>query len=149
MTVPPEHAHYDPLTHVAQPDHPDREAEARAALGRAIRDIGHSVSGHHVPVELLDEAAATLQTLIARLDAGTPRNRAELAQQHGRQTALGVLIDLKLSQRDLGGYVGLSRENTSRQLKDLREAGLVLVEDSVSVIPNLEALRDRADASED
>lgn len=84
MTVPPEHAHYDPLTHVAQPDQPDREAEARAALGRAIRDIGHSVSGHHVPVELLDEAAATLQTLIARLDAGTPRNRAELAQQHGR-----------------------------------------------------------------
>ena len=84
MTVPPEHAHYDPLTHVAQPDHPDREAEARAVLGRAIRDIGHSVSGHHVPVELLDEAALTLNSLVERFEAGTHRHRAELEQQSGR-----------------------------------------------------------------
>ena len=48
-------AHFDPLVHVAQDDHPDQIAQARAEAGRAIRDIGHALVGHHVPVELLGQ----------------------------------------------------------------------------------------------
>ena len=42
MSDAADHAHIDPLMHVAQPDHPDQVANARAEAGRAIRDIGHS-----------------------------------------------------------------------------------------------------------
>ena len=69
-----------------------------------------------------------------------------LADQHGRKTPSGVMIDLKLSQRDLGSYLGLSRENVSRQLKDLREAGLIKIEDQTLIIPDLDALRERAES---
>jgi CRP/FNR family cyclic AMP-dependent transcriptional regulator len=46
-----------------------------------------------------------------------------LAEQHGRKTRDGIVIDLKLPQRDLGAYLGLSRENANRQLSTFREAG--------------------------
>lgn len=83
-----------------------------------------------------------------QMQGRTASGLLRLANQHGRQTAMGVRIDLKLSQRDLGNYVGLSRENTSRQLKDLREAGLVIVEDHALIIPDLQALRERAESGE-
>ncbi|MEQ1615433.1 MAG: Crp/Fnr family transcriptional regulator [Hyphomicrobiaceae bacterium] len=83
-----------------------------------------------------------------QMQGRTASGLLRLANQHGRKTAAGIRIELKLSQRDLGNYVGLSRENTSRQLKDLREAGLVIVDDQALIIPNLEALRDRAESGE-
>ena len=83
-----------------------------------------------------------------QMQGRTASGLLRLANQHGRQTAMGVRIDLKLSQRDLGNYVGLSRENTSRQLKDLREAGLVIIEDHALIIPDLQALRERAESGE-
>ena len=79
-----EDAHFDPLTHVAQPDHPDAEADARARLGRAIRDLGHAVAGHSVPVALLHETAATLEGLTSRFDAAPARIRSEPLAQHAR-----------------------------------------------------------------
>lgn len=69
------HDHLDPLTHVAQPDSPDPTAEARAAAGRAIRDIGHDLVGHEVPTELVDRVARTLQALSAELAAHPTRSR--------------------------------------------------------------------------
>jgi CRP-like cAMP-binding protein len=100
---------------------------------------------------LCDKLRATSQIVedaSLQMPGRTAAGLLRLAAQHGRKTARGVSIDLKLSQRDLGSYVGLSRENTSRQLKDLREAGLVLVEDNIIIIPDLEALRERAEAGE-
>lgn len=71
-------AHLDPLVHVAKDDHPDRIAEARAEAGRAIRDIGHALVGHHAPVELLEEVTRTLDDLTRRLDDGATRWRGEV-----------------------------------------------------------------------
>jgi acyl-coenzyme A thioesterase PaaI-like protein len=48
---------------------------ARVRAGRAIRNIGHAVVGHHASDELLDEVAATLESLTARLDLGEVRHR--------------------------------------------------------------------------
>jgi acyl-coenzyme A thioesterase PaaI-like protein len=70
-------AHFDPLVHVAQPDVPDPIAEARAAAGRAIRDIGHAIVGHHASIELIDEVASALDGLATRLTAGAARARGE------------------------------------------------------------------------
>lgn len=74
-------AHLDPLVHVAQADHPDTLAEARARAGRAIRDVGHALVGHHAPLPLLDELAATLEQLTAELDRGEPRGRAQVSTE--------------------------------------------------------------------
>jgi CRP/FNR family cyclic AMP-dependent transcriptional regulator len=57
-----------------------------------------------------------------------------LLRQHGRRTKDGVFIDLDLSQRDLGNYAGLSRENTSRLLAALsRSDVLTLVEGGILI----------------
>ena len=71
-------AHLDPLVHVAQDDHPDLVAEARARAGRAIRDIGHALVGHHATVGLLDEVTAELDQLTRRLEDGARRTRGEV-----------------------------------------------------------------------
>ena len=71
-------AHFDPLVHVAQDDHPDQIAQARAEAGRAIRDIGHALVGHHVPVELLGDVTRTLDDLTTQLDDGPSRSRSEV-----------------------------------------------------------------------
>jgi len=53
------------------------------------------------------------------------RGLLRLARQHGKKTKAGIEIDLGVNQRDLGNYLALSRENTSRQLGALSEAGIV------------------------
>jgi acyl-coenzyme A thioesterase PaaI-like protein len=48
------HDQFDPLVHSAQPDHPDRLADARAAAARAVRDIGHALVGHEAKLSLVE-----------------------------------------------------------------------------------------------
>ena len=75
--------------------------------------------------------------MAARVAAGLLR----LADQHGRVVKGGTLIDLKLSQRDLGSYLGLSRENVSRQLGLFRDIGLLQIEGPQILILDPVALR--------
>jgi CRP-like cAMP-binding protein len=79
--------------------------------------------------------------MAARAAAGLLR----LAEQHGRVVKSGTLIDLKLSQRDLGNYLGLSRENVSRQLGLFRDVGHLRIEGSEIVILDTEGLRRYSD----
>lgn len=79
--------------------------------------------------------------MAARAAAGLLR----LADQHGRVVKGGTLIDLTLSQRDLGSYLGLSRENVSRQLGLFRDIGLLRIEGSEIVILDRDALRAYSD----
>jgi acyl-coenzyme A thioesterase PaaI-like protein len=53
----------------------DEERAARRRAGRAVRDIGHALVGHEAPAELVEEVAATLDTLTGRLAAGPTRGR--------------------------------------------------------------------------
>jgi CRP-like cAMP-binding protein len=70
----------------------------------------------------------------------------QLAAQHGRETADGnVVIDLKITQRDLGNYLGLTRETVSRMLGDFRESGLVELQGSSIVIVDADGLQDIAE----
>ena len=71
-------AHLDPLVHVAQQDHPDEVAEARAQAGRAVRDVGHALVGHHASIELLDELTRALDDLTRQLSEGPARSRSEV-----------------------------------------------------------------------
>jgi len=62
-----------------QPQPPSSEdadvLAARARAGRALRDLGHALVGHHAPAGTVDEVAATLGSLAARLSAGERRGR--------------------------------------------------------------------------
>jgi acyl-coenzyme A thioesterase PaaI-like protein len=68
-------SHVDPLVHVDQPDLPDREADARAWAGKAVRDIGHALVGHHASIALIDRVSITLDELVGELSAGPVRAR--------------------------------------------------------------------------
>lgn len=75
--------------------------------------------------EKLRAASAMVEAGALEMSARTATGLLRLAHQHGRVTPKGLLIDLKLSQRDLGSYLGLSRENVSRELGKLGRSGLI------------------------
>jgi acyl-coenzyme A thioesterase PaaI-like protein len=52
--------------------------EARADAGRAIRDIGHALVGHHATIDLLEDVTRRLDALTGRLDDGARRSRSEV-----------------------------------------------------------------------
>lgn len=64
-----------------------------------------------------------------------------LAEHHSRMEGHAVHIDLKLSQRELGGLVGLARENVNRQLRAWHHEGLIRMDHGHIVIDDMEALR--------
>ena len=73
---------------------------------------------------------------------------AALAAEHGRRTGEGLLIDLKLSQSEFGAFVGVSRENFTRQLGAWRDNGIVSLGGKWILIHELRDLEDpRGDPS--
>lgn len=57
-----------------------------------------------------------------------------LAEAHGRKRGSDLRLEFRLRQADLGGYVGLSREITNRQLMAWRESGLIAIDRGCIVI---------------
>ena len=94
-------------------------------------------------------ASALIEDGLNEMPGRTARGLLRLADQHGRQTRDGLVIMLRLSQRDLGGYMGLSRENTSRQLAKLRQRGLIQIEGATIVILDRAGLEAAAEAGQD
>jgi CRP-like cAMP-binding protein len=62
------------------------------------------------------------------------RGLLRIARTSGRRGKDGILIPMRLSQRDLGAYLGMSRENTSRQMTTLAADGLISVVDGRIII---------------
>lgn len=97
-----------------------------------------------------------LQTVIGRLrDADRKRvefgahdalgrvaqRLVELADRYGRAAGNGIRIDLPLTQEELAGFTGSSREAVSRALRMLRTAGLVETNRMRITVTDLDALR--------
>jgi CRP-like cAMP-binding protein len=83
--------------------------------------------------ELVEDS---LRDMRGRFAAGILR----LANRHGRRTSHGIEIDLAINQRDLGNYLGLSRENTNRQINSLVNAGVIRINGGVLTIVDGSAL---------
>ena len=75
MTTPAEPSPADPVSDTAPDTAPDDEARARA--GRALRDLGHTLIGNNAPPEVIDAVADQLEALVATLDTGQVRSRAQ------------------------------------------------------------------------
>jgi CRP/FNR family transcriptional regulator, cyclic AMP receptor protein len=85
----------------------------------AIRLIGVLCQKLRRTTEMLEE-----KTLLGTAPR-VARAFLRLAAEHGKRTGEGLLIELKLSQAELGALVGLSRENVNRLLGAWREDGIV------------------------
>jgi CRP/FNR family transcriptional regulator, cyclic AMP receptor protein len=53
------------------------------------------------------------------------RRLVELAERYGEESAAGVVITLPISQEELAGWAGASREAITKALRDLRAVGLI------------------------
>ncbi len=73
--------------------------------------------------------------------ARVARALVRLLRRAGHATAGGWRLDFKLTQRDLGAYVGLARENVNRQLKLWEAEGLVAIERGEIVVRDRAALQ--------
>ncbi|MCD6486004.1 MAG: Crp/Fnr family transcriptional regulator [Syntrophobacterales bacterium] len=74
------------------------------------------------------------------------RRLVELSGKYGYQKKEGdpVQIDLRLTQKDLASIVGATRESINKELKVLRERGLVGTKGNTLLILNPERLKRRA-----
>ncbi|MEO3863403.1 Crp/Fnr family transcriptional regulator [Acrocarpospora macrocephala] len=68
----------------------------------------------------------------------------ELAERYGEATNEGVRVMLPLSQDELAGWTGASREAVSKALRSLRDRGLIETGRRRVIIYDLEGLRKRA-----
>lgn len=97
----------------------------------------------------LRNTSALIEDGLNEMPGRTARGLLRLADQHGRKTKDGIVINLQVSQRDLGGYMGLSREKTSRQLAALRQLGLISTDAARIVIRDRAGLEDAAAVGRD
>jgi CRP-like cAMP-binding protein len=72
------------------------------------------------------------------------RRLVELADRFGEKTPGGVAINLPLSQSELAGWVGASRESVAKALQTLRSLGWVETGRRQTLVKDLEALRRRS-----
>ncbi|WP_432982024.1 Crp/Fnr family transcriptional regulator [Dactylosporangium sp. CA-233914] len=68
----------------------------------------------------------------------------ELAERFGEPTPQGLRISLPLSQDELAGWTGASREAVTKSLRTLREEGCIQTGRLHVIVHDLDALRDRA-----
>jgi CRP-like cAMP-binding protein len=117
------------------------------------RDLMPVLTAHpEVMLEIMQVLCHRLRALSAIVEDGTLAMRGRvakgllrLAHQHGRTSREGIRLQLPLSQSDLGKYLGLSRENVSRQLRRLKEDKVISMEGSCVIILDVTALATIAD----
>jgi len=99
--------------------------------------------------EKLRATTSIIEDNMREMQARAAKGLLRLAQQHGVRTKDGIRIDLKISQTDLGNYLGLSRANVSRQLSHLKDGGLIRMEMAKIVIINEPALVEVSEQASD
>jgi CRP/FNR family cyclic AMP-dependent transcriptional regulator len=67
-----------------------------------------------------------------------------LASTAGERTPAGLRIATRLSQRELGSMVGMSRESINKQLRHWQNDGIVGVDDGFIVLKDEDAMKDLA-----
>ncbi len=81
-------------------------------------------------------ALDTLGRVAARL--------VELAERFGSPTVDGIVVDVQITQEDLAGWTGSSREAVIKALRKLRELGLITTGRRSITVLDLAELRRRA-----
>jgi len=69
------------------------------------------------------------------------RTLLNLAQERGRETEQGTVIDMRLTQQELAELAGMTRETMARTLRAFQQAGCIRVESGIISILSLDMLR--------
>ena len=85
-----------------------------------------------------DELVETAQ--LGRLDSRLARALVQLASDRGSDKAVSSPFQVRVSQQELGGIIGASRENVNKQLRAWQRAGLLELGKRVIVISDPDAL---------
>ncbi|MCC6176771.1 MAG: Crp/Fnr family transcriptional regulator [Chloroflexi bacterium] len=110
--------------------HPRAAATLLAVLSRRLRHT----------TRIVQEAA--FRDVSARL----ARTILTLAEEHGRSSSSGIVVDARLTQSELAALVGASRETVNRSLRGFEDLGLLQRRRGRIVIVDAPALRRRASA---
>ena len=110
-----------------------------AVIGTSSADLDQAVN--LIFGEALTLLARYWQTLGGRLTVRLAAVLLELASKFGVADSRGTLIDLKLSQRDLAGMVGCSRQQVHALLDSLVERGIVMRQDRHLILNLIEIKR--------
>ncbi len=70
----------------------------------------------------------------------------ELAEQYGRRTEEGVLINIKLSHQDLSSVIGSTRETVTNVISELQAEGKIFVRRRQFILRNMTQLAESIDA---
>jgi CRP/FNR family cyclic AMP-dependent transcriptional regulator len=114
------------------------------------REFLHFLEDHpRVAIEMLRTAASRQRDADRRriefgsyqTDRRLARLLVDLADSHGRPARAGVGIDISLSQQELAGFVGASRESVVRALATLRRGGFVETNRRSVVVRDVDGLR--------
>ena len=111
----------------------DRKMEQYPAIARSMNRILAArlrASATHVE-------AIIFQDVIGRL----AYELFNLSEHHGQRTSAGVVIDMPLTQADLGSIVGATRESVNKALATLRSRQLIQVDGTQIIILNSAGLQ--------
>ena len=126
------------------------EVEALALTATAFRTF---LEGNpRLALELVRSLVERLRDAdVKRVEFGTydsvgrvARRLMELADRFGRLTAEGIVIELPITQQELAGWTGSSRESVAKALQALRRLGWVDTARRQFVVRDPDALRRRA-----
>jgi CRP-like cAMP-binding protein len=70
----------------------------------------------------------------------------ELAEDYGRRTNEGVLLNVKLSHQDLSSVIGSTRETVTNVISELEQEGRILVRRRQFILRNMSQLAESIDA---
>jgi CRP-like cAMP-binding protein len=82
-------------------------------------------------------------TCFLNISARFAKKLVDLAENYGQREDNSTLIDLDLKQRDLASMIGATRESVNKELRLLREKGLVSTTGNKIRIYNLDLLKRR------
>lgn len=124
--------------------------EAVAIYRRDLVPILHS--NPEVMVALMEGLCARLRSTISLVESYSLDAAARiadclvrLAAEHGEPAGTGIAIDLRLTQRDIGSHLGLTRETVSRTLGEFRDNGLIEFSSSTIIIHDGDGLSNIAE----
>lgn len=109
-------------------DNPDMALRLLAVVCKRFRE-----TSEHLEDSLFREAPSRLARCLLRL-----------SHAFGKAVDGGTLLDIRLSQQQLGNYVGVSRETVNKQLGEWQREGLIVINSSVITLRNKAALEDVA-----
>lgn len=86
---------------------------------------------------------------IAFLDFGARLARllVQMAEHYGKKTEAGLLIDMRISQADLGNLIASTRESVNRQLSTWTQEGVIAIDQGKITIIDQEILEHTAQSA--